>query len=310
VRPTDINDAGWIVGYMGDPRHAFVWDGQQYIDLGIPPGGTFSEALAINNAGQVVGNWGNNVSGPNHGFYWHDGILLDLASVLGTAGSSANDISETGWVAGGMGTDRSAHDWRGYLWREGESVEIVAPVAPAINSSADVVNDVGDLCGGGRVEEPNNPIAYRSAFATVNGVTSVIPPVGGQRNNFPKGINNAGVVVGYTYNPGVEAFIWCEGLTSALEDLIDSGVRLNHVTPSDITNAGKIAIGAGTYAAVLNPVYSDGDLNRDCRVDLRDVYIVLSNFGCLDACDGDADGDGDVDLADLAIVLASWTPTP
>lgn len=54
-----LNTAGQVVGSSGSEsgtNHAFVWDklhGMQ--DLGVLPGGTFSNALAVNDAGQVVG---------------------------------------------------------------------------------------------------------------------------------------------------------------------------------------------------------------------------------------------------------------
>lgn len=50
-----------------------------------------------------------------------------------------------------------------------------------------------------------------------------------------------------------------------------------------------------------------GDLNSDGDVDLSDLGILLSDFGCATgACPGDADCDGDTDLSDLAIVLANF----
>jgi len=50
-------------------------------DLG-PPGGSTSEALAINPADAVVG-WRTVVSGvfESHGFLWQDGVMTDLATL-------------------------------------------------------------------------------------------------------------------------------------------------------------------------------------------------------------------------------------
>ncbi len=47
-----------------------------------------------------------------------------------------------------------------------------------------------------------------------------------------------------------------------------------------------------------------GDLNGELNVDVQDLYILLSDFGCDDGgCVGDVDGDGDTDQADLAWLL-------
>ena len=49
-----------------------------------------------------------------------------------------------------------------------------------------------------------------------------------------------------------------------------------------------------------------GDLDGDGDVDLGDLGILLSEYGCVSACRVDLDGDGDTDLADLAILLAHY----
>ena len=61
----DINDAGLVVGHPGirgvhpvpDPGRAFIYDPSTgtMTDLGVLPGYSSSMAMAINNAGQVVG---------------------------------------------------------------------------------------------------------------------------------------------------------------------------------------------------------------------------------------------------------------
>jgi probable HAF family extracellular repeat protein len=49
---TAINDSGVVVGYKG--LYAFKWDGTIH-NLGLPSGAAFSQALAINNGGTIVG---------------------------------------------------------------------------------------------------------------------------------------------------------------------------------------------------------------------------------------------------------------
>lgn len=50
-----------------------------------------------------------------------------------------------------------------------------------------------------------------------------------------------------------------------------------------------------------------GDVNLDGVVDLGDLGVLLSNYGCVGNCPGDTDNDNDVDLADLGAVLADYT---
>ncbi len=58
----------------------------------------------------------------------------------------------------------------------------------------------------------------------------------------------------------------------------------------------------------------DGDLDNDRDVDLSDLGLLLSDYGCSSAsptCSGDADRDNDTDLSDLGIVLAAFgVPCP
>ena len=53
------------------------------------------------------------------------------------------------------------------------------------------------------------------------------------------------------------------------------------------------------------------DLNNDGVVDLADLGILLSDFGCTPpaTCPGDIDNDGDTDLADLGILLSAFGQT-
>jgi len=61
------------------------------------------------------------------------------------------------------------------------------------------------------------------------------------------------------------------------------------------------------YVFYLSANPCPGDLDADKDVDLDDLTILLSDFGCTGAgCAGDVDGDGDTDLDDLTVLLSQF----
>lgn len=80
--------------------HAFLYNGTSMIDIGIPNGNT--EALSINDAGQVVGdtvNWLTSTA-----FLYENGTMFDLNTLVNGLGSdniiSAHDINNVGQIVG------------------------------------------------------------------------------------------------------------------------------------------------------------------------------------------------------------------
>lgn len=80
-----INESGQVVGWTGEwafdtNHHAFLYSGGVPIDLGTL-GGTWSEAYAINNNGQIVGN-SRIASGATRPFIYNGGTMTDLGSLI------------------------------------------------------------------------------------------------------------------------------------------------------------------------------------------------------------------------------------
>ncbi len=105
---TAINDAGQVVGrdlVSGTPfGHAWLWrEGGGRTDLGTLPGDFGSSALAINNAGQIVGS-------SNRGFAfiravrWSDGVIVNLNDLIpadsGWVLREATGINDRGQIVG------------------------------------------------------------------------------------------------------------------------------------------------------------------------------------------------------------------
>jgi probable HAF family extracellular repeat protein len=114
--PTFINNQGQVVGFANQSGdlingqlalkfHAFLWTRERGMrDLGTLSGDAISEALGINESGQVVGvSYGAGFSHPR-AFLWQDGAMMDLNSLI-PAGSTltlevAGDINDRGEITG------------------------------------------------------------------------------------------------------------------------------------------------------------------------------------------------------------------
>lgn len=114
--PMIINERGDVAGFSnppgaGDPQgdflaHAFLWTRADGIrDLGTLDNDPLSEALGMNNRGQVVGvSFGG--SNGSRAFIWENGVLTNLNQLVTLTGGdrllSAQDINDEGRITGRM----------------------------------------------------------------------------------------------------------------------------------------------------------------------------------------------------------------
>jgi Ca2+-binding EF-hand superfamily protein len=47
-------------------------------------------------------------------------------------------------------------------------------------------------------------------------------------------------------------------------------------------------------------------LNENGYIDVEDLLLILSEFGCLSDCNYDVSGDGHVSVADILIILSNF----
>jgi probable HAF family extracellular repeat protein len=126
--PQGINDSGEIVGFSNTSGnqfaalnpHAFLWTPQSAVmqDLGTLSGDTVSEAVSVNDQGQIVGlSCTDNTFSDCHAFLYQNGAMTDLNNLTSNTKISlyaANDIDSRGDIAG-VGIDAATGELRGFI---------------------------------------------------------------------------------------------------------------------------------------------------------------------------------------------------
>jgi probable HAF family extracellular repeat protein len=194
------------------------------IDLGTL-GGAFSDAVAINDAGQVVGV-SETASGQLHGFLWHNGMMTDLGT-LGGSFSAAVAINDAGQVVGV--SQIASGQFHGFLWHNGVMTDLGTlggsdTVAVAINASGQVV---------GRSVAADG---HLHGFLWHNGVMTDLGTLGGSFSA-AVALNKGGQVVGVseTANFELHGFLWQNGV---MTDLGTPGGAFSEATA--INAAGQV----------------------------------------------------------------------
>ena len=142
-----INDVNEVVG-TANGRAFLARDGLSQ-ELGVLPGHTSSDARAINNKGQVVGN-SVTADGISHGFLWNLGTMRNLGTLPGDVSSQAQALNVGGDVVGRSGgADLSAA--RAVIWQGGVAIDLnrLIPSSGWILTSATGINDSGQIVGVG-----------------------------------------------------------------------------------------------------------------------------------------------------------------
>ena len=226
------------------------------IDLGEVLGGTSSEAHAINNRGEVVGQYTDNSNnGYYHAFLWSDGVMTELPGYSGTE-SVAQDINDSGLVVG-LSWISSGVSYA-VLWNNG--------IASSIGDLggnvawARAINNAGDITGQSffTTDQINSASAF---FKSAGGPMQGIGPVGRIFLEV-KDINNLGQVTGAIINRdlanGFRAFVYDGG------SVIDLGKPDGSLWSgaSAINDSGHIAGSAlfqySSFTANRAMLYKDG----------------------------------------------------
>jgi probable HAF family extracellular repeat protein len=199
---TGINASGQVVGQSALPtleNHAFITgpNGMGMTDLGTFGDGATSEALAVNNAGRVVGTSTVGVAGdrPYAFITGPDGVGMTFLGTLG-GDSIPYGINETGQVVGTSDT-RSGEQHAFITGPNGVGMTDLSALGGWSSFGAGI-NDAGRVVGGYSVAD-GGPLNH--AFITgpdgvgMTDLTSLISPPSGFSWETALGINNHDQVI-------------------------------------------------------------------------------------------------------------------
>jgi probable HAF family extracellular repeat protein len=214
-----VNNHREVVGRatMGSGEtHAALWRDGQIMDLGTLPGGSYSEAFAINDAGQVVGFGYNDQSactafdGCWHAFLWQDGTMTDLGGLDPRFQSYAYSINERGAIAGTSATaDYPFGFFHAVVWENGTQTDLGRPES-ASDAAALGINARGDAVGWAAVNGQVLPFLWSRGSATP------LPMPAGAQGAEAEKINNRGQIVGRGSN---HPLLWTNGAVAELPDI-------------------------------------------------------------------------------------------
>jgi probable HAF family extracellular repeat protein len=185
---TGINDAGAVIGGDG---HAFLLANGTTSDLGVLPGGDWSSAYGINNAGTVVG-YGNIGNGMFRGFVWTPGGGMEELGTFGGNNSYATGINSSGEVVGHASLSSGYEN--AFLEVGGVMTDLGS--LGGGSSYAYGINDSGTVVGYSWVAGDDNPHAFVYMGGVMLDLNALIPSGSGWELLEAYAINNGGEIVG------------------------------------------------------------------------------------------------------------------
>jgi probable HAF family extracellular repeat protein len=312
-----INDHGDVAGTTlqldGVTTHAFLWRKGVTTDLGTIGGPDSNPFFGPSERGQVVGQAETSSPDPlgedfcAHGtqltclpFLWHDGVMMPLPTLGGNNGSgygmnNRGDVVGTAENAVPDSTCTSPQVLKAepVIWEKGEARQL-----PTISDDPDGVafriNDRGQVVGAStNCIIPFHAVLWQRnardgehgrASDTSNWTVTDLGNLGGAMNNVAEGINDQGIVVGFSDLLGdslVHAFIWKNGTITDLGTVPGGDVQS---LAFGINNKGQVVgLSCGADFDCVGFLWEDGvmtDLNTlapaDSPLFLSQAYDINS----------------------------------
>lgn len=204
-------------------EHAVLFKGGRVLDLGTLPGGNESQAVAINDRGQVSGFGTNGIPDPysfftdggwttqTRSFVWEDGVMRDLGS-LGGPDALMTGINARGQIYGVSYTNSAPNDTTGiptihpFVWEKGRMHDLGS--LGGVYTEAASMNDAGDVVGFSTLEgdEEGHPYLW-------NGKRMLDLGTLGGGFGTALDVNDSGHATGFSFRGDgtYHGFLWANG---------------------------------------------------------------------------------------------------
>jgi probable HAF family extracellular repeat protein len=198
------NNVGQVVGFklVTDEhgqfhKRAYLYTTNRTIDLGTF-GGKQSDAVAINDAGEVVGHFYTQYhDGPRRAVLYHAGKVLEIGT-FGGVSSNGVAINRTGEVVGY--SDLAGGDQRAFVFSHGK-LKNLGTLPGGTESFAYGIDDRGRIVGASDAKD--SPLrAFIYSDGVMQDLNKLIPADSGWALTEAKAINDSGQIVGYGFFEG------------------------------------------------------------------------------------------------------------
>lgn len=239
-----VNKNGIAVGLSStDPRFnsavPVMWNAQGRPEaipgLSRSPNAT---AVAVNDAGLVIGNGLRRGTTTDIGFVWRPGsAVVPLADAPGnTGGAFAVALNDRGVLLGGYSTTGQATGFM--LWdRDGRVLSY--HLFPGYFLSPAAINNEGEVVGGGRDAQTLTEIAW--VWSSTAGLRILPAPSGAVRPE-ARAIDDRGRVYGFTHSPPAPV-MWTEGRAAVIPAMGSASVYMGYASRSGYVPAVDTAGG-------------------------------------------------------------------
>lgn len=202
-------------------------------------GGTQARAIAINGAGQVVGDGSIAGDSETHPFSWtRSGGAIDLGTLGGTYGSAV-DVNESGEVTGTSAT--AAGEQHAFIYSGGVMTDL--GTLGGTSSNAVAINDDGTVVGTSSL--PGDAEQHAFVWTTADGMID-LGTLGTGLSSTAQGISDNGLVTGSSATDGYNdyaGFFWTAA--DGIQPIPDS------VNAYALNDAGQVVINSTSGAVSL-----------------------------------------------------------